>query len=142
MIYPSLLPGKPKWKSISFPSTLYLFPVLELLLQQVPIKHHDDIRLGLQEALVNAAKHGNSLDVQKTVDVKFHQKGRSYTWVIADEGSGFAPPENCQWPLDEPENVPSCSQECGRGIFILHQIFDEVLWTKGGTELKLSKTLA
>ena len=141
MIHSSLLPMKPKWKSVSFPSTLYLFPVLDLLLQHVPQQYYDDIRLGLQEALVNAAKHGNALDVGKSVDVKFQKSGRSFTWVIADEGCGFSPPKNCQWPLNEPQNVPESSQECGRGIFILYQIFDEVLWSKNGTELKLSKIL-
>lgn len=142
MIHSSLLPIKAQWKSISFPSTLYLFPVLDLLLQNVPLQHHDDIRLGLQEALVNAAKHGNSLDVKKSVDVKFQKSGRSFTWVIADQGTGFAPPETCRWPLSEPQNIPERSQECGRGIFILYQIFDEVLWSKGGSELKLSKVLS
>ena len=142
MVYPSLLPRKSQWKKVSFPSTLYLFPVLDLLLEHVPHQHHDDIRLGLQEALVNAAKHGNAMDVEKSVDVKFKKMGRSFTWVIADQGDGFSPPDDCQWPLSQPENVPICSQECGRGIFILHQIFDEVLWRKGGTELMLSKKLA
>ena len=142
MIHSSLLPLKPQWKSVSFPSTLYLFPVLDLLLQNVPKKHHDCIRLGLQEALVNAAKHGNSLDVEKSVDVKFLKSGRSFTWVIADEGTGFAPPHTCQLPVNSPQDIPDSAQECGRGIFILYQIFDEVLWSKGGTELKLSKVLS
>ncbi|MEM9136814.1 MAG: ATP-binding protein, partial [Cyanobacteria bacterium P01_F01_bin.42] len=72
----SLLALKPRWKTIVFPSTLYLFPVLELLLQPVPLSHQADIRLGLQEALVNAAKHGNGLDVQKSVEVKFSRRGK------------------------------------------------------------------
>lgn len=150
MINASLLPLKPQWKTVVFPSTLYLFPVLELLLQHVPRHHHANIRLGLQEALVNAAKHGNALDVHKSVEVKFKKQGKSYVWVVADQGQGFSPPESCHWPIesfqDLPDqsfqDLPDKSKECGRGIFILYQIFDEVLWLKNGTELHLSKTLA
>ena len=141
MINASLLSIKPQWRTIVFPSTLYLFPVLDLLLQHVPSHYHADIRLGLQEALVNAAKHGNSLDVQKSVEVKFKKHGKSYNWVVADQGPGFSPPDSCYWPVETSQDLPEKSRECGRGIFILYQIFDEVLWHKNGTELHLSKTL-
>jgi len=142
VINSTLLPLKPKWKTVKFPSTLYLLPILEILLQNVPSRYHDDIRLGLQEALVNAAKHGNALDIQKSVEVKFKKQGRSYIWVIADQGPGFSPPKACHWPFQALQNLPEKSQECGRGIFILYQIFDEVLWSDNGTELQLTKLLA
>jgi serine/threonine-protein kinase RsbW len=142
VISSALLPLKPKWKIVKFPSTLYLFPVLELLLQTVPSHYYADIHLGLQEALVNAAKHGNALDVQKSIEVKFRKKGRNYIWVIVDQGAGFAPPNSCHWPFQVLQELPEKSQECGRGIFILYQIFDEVLWSDNGRELQLSKTLA
>lgn len=141
MVNSSLLPLKPQWKTIVFPSTLYLIPVLDLLLQHVPSPHYADIRLGLQEALVNAARHGNALDVQKSVEVKFKKQGKRYIWVVVDQGAGFAPPTSCHWPLQSFQDIPDRSQECGRGIFLLYQIFDEVLWSENGTVLHLTKTL-
>ena len=84
---------------------------------------------------------GNSLDVQKSIEVKFKKQGRNYIWVIVDQGSGFSPPKSCHWPFQILSDLPEKSQECGRGIFILYQIFDEVLWSDNGTELQLSKTL-
>jgi len=51
-----------KWESLSFTSTLYLRPILDALLESAPALMREELRLGLQEALVNAAKHGNQLD--------------------------------------------------------------------------------
>jgi len=73
-----------RWKTISFPSTLYLCPVLDLLLTKIPPDLHPEIRLGLQEALVNAAKHGNQLDPSKQVVVKFSYDKGEYSWLICD----------------------------------------------------------
>ena len=55
------------WVTISFASTLYLCPILDLLLAEIPDQWHTELRLGLQEALVNAAKHGNQLDPIKNI---------------------------------------------------------------------------
>jgi len=124
-----------RWKTISFPSTLYLCPVLDLLLTKIPPNLHPEIRLGLQEALVNAAKHGNQLDPSKQVVVKFSYDKGEYSWLICDQGHGF-----CQCPCSEPdETLPPEGAENGRGLCMLHTIFDSVLWNKQGTQVKLSK---
>ncbi len=132
--------------TISFASTLYLCPVLDLLLAEVPDHWQAELRLGLQEALVNAAKHGNKLDPSKTVGVRFSIVQNQYWWVISDEGSGFDAPcscnfstENCDSHLADIPEVPDVEQECGRGLFILHQIFDRVEWNSQGTELRVCK---
>lgn len=123
--------------TISFASTLYLCPVLDLLLAEIPQQWRAELRLGLQEALVNAAKHGNQLDPSKTVLVRFSVIGDQYWWEIADQGSGFTPPCSCN--ADYSEHLPCDEGECGRGLFILYQIFDQVHWNSQGTELKLCK---
>ncbi|BAZ44724.1 putative anti-sigma regulatory factor serine/threonine protein kinase [Chondrocystis sp. NIES-4102] len=130
--------NRSKWNTMSFTSTLYLCPVLDLLLVNVPPEWQAEVRLGLQEALVNAAKHGNKLDPSKTIIVKFTVTTKEYSWVIVDEGAGFIKEQECedqigQLPIDESEN--------GRGISILHEIFDCVHWNREGTQLTLSKTL-
>ncbi len=134
--------NRSKWSTISFASTLYLCPILDLLLASIPSEWRAEIRLGLQEALVNAAKHGNKLDPSKTIVVRFTVTTQEYSWVIVDEGTGFNPQcgcvdENCNTtdhlPLDEAEN--------GRGLCILHEVFDRVHWNRDGTQLTLSKTV-
>ncbi len=128
-----------KWVTLSFVSTLYLHPVLDLLLANVPPQWHAEIRLGLQEALVNAAKHGNRLDPSKQISVKHAASGGHHWWIIADQGSGFQHPCSCK-----EADKKSCSphpEDCGRGLFILYQIFDQVSWQEGGRELHLCKAL-
>lgn len=126
------------WKTVSFASTLYLAPILDLLLSQVPQKHHPEIRLGLQEALVNAAKHGNQLDPSKTVQVKFCYLPGEYSWIVCDQGEGFIQEASC--PLDD-LSLPPEDAENGRGLCILNKIFDQVRWNNQGTEVALYKQI-
>ena len=120
---------------MSFASTLYLLPILDLLLADIPDEWQPELRLGLQEALVNAAKHGNKLDPTKTVVIQFAVTREEYSWVINDEGSGFT-----QCSEDNPDQLlPPEEAECGRGLCLLYQIFDQVHWNSQGTQLKLCK---
>jgi serine/threonine-protein kinase RsbW len=135
-----LRPIKPRWLNLSFPSTLYLCPILDLLLLEVPNAFHAELRLGLQEALVNAAKHGNSLNPEKSVSVRYARLPDRHEWIITDQGVGFEPPATPCDPTPPQEQLPSHGCECGRGLFILFEVFDQVHWNKSGTELSLSKS--
>ncbi len=140
MIAISLRPVGRDWGTISFASTLYLCPILDLLLEQIPRKWQPEIRLGLQEALVNAAKHGNNLDPSKTVMVHFSVVNDEYWWIISDEGTGFA---HSACNHSDPEStLPDDESESGRGLCLLHQIFDRVHWNRQGTELRLCKQVS
>jgi serine/threonine-protein kinase RsbW len=132
----SLRPVGRYWGTISFASTLYLCPILDLLLAEIPATLQAELRLGLQEALVNAAKHGNNLDPSKTVVVRFQ-----YWWVISDQGRGFAPSSDSDSDTDPIDYLPPDEAESGRGLCLLHQIFDQVEWNRKGTELRLCKQL-
>lgn len=137
MIAISLRPVGRDWGTIRFASTLYLCPILDLLLAQIPVKWQAEVRLGLQEALVNAAKHGNNLDPSKSVVVRFSVTDGQYWWIISDEGNGFTPPSTDG--VAPTDYLPNPDEECGRGMCILHQIFDQVQWNSQGTELRLCK---
>lgn len=143
----STRPVKRNWVTLSFASTLYLCPILDLLLAEIPDSFQAELRLGLQEALVNAAKHGNKLDPSKTIVVRFSIVKNQFWWIISDQGSGFKPPCSCRnlkreeaHSLQESE-LPVDDHECGRGLYILHQIFDQVEWNHQGTELTLCKEI-
>jgi len=133
----SLRPAGRRWGTVSFASTLHLSPVLDLLLADVPLRWRPEVRLGLQEALVNAAKHGNKLDPTKKVLVEFYIIEAQYWWIIADQGLGFIP--SCCCTIDHTKKNVNDLDECGRGLYILHQIFDRVHWNQDGNELRLCK---
>ena len=132
--------NKSKCSSVSFASTLYLYPILDLLLIHIPSQWKAEIRLGLQEALVNAAKHGNKLDPNKTIVVEFNVTPTEYYWIIKDEGIGFAPQCPCHSNTAElPLDLPDEEAESGRGLCILHEVFDLVHWNTEGTQVFLAK---
>jgi anti-sigma regulatory factor (Ser/Thr protein kinase) len=124
-----------KWSNLSFASTLYLVPVLDLLLDEVPVEWHPEIRLGLQEALVNAVKHGNCLDPCKQITIKFSIVSQMYWWVITDQG-GDLQSADCK---EEP--TPCYDLECGRGFYILRKIFEQVHWDSNTHCLTLGKKI-
>jgi anti-sigma regulatory factor (Ser/Thr protein kinase) len=135
----SLRPVGRYWGTLSFASTLYLCPILDLLLAEIPSRLQAELRLGLQEALVNAAKHGNNLDPSKKVVVRFSLIDNQYWWVISDQGQGFHPTTSDN--EDPTDYLPSDESENGRGMCLLHQIFDQVEWNRKGTELRLCKQM-
>ena len=137
MISISLPVKKESWSTVSFASTLYLCPVLDILLAKIPSQWQPELRLGLQEALVNAAKHGNNLDPSKQVSVRFSVSDDLYSWIITDQGTGFKANPCC--PKTPEDLLPPEESEQGRGLCLLHQIFDQVHWNHQGTELKLCK---
>jgi serine/threonine-protein kinase RsbW len=125
-----------KWRNLSFTSTLYLAPVLDLLLDEVPSEWQPELRLGLQEALVNAVKHGNSLDPCKQITVKFSIVSQTYWWVISDQGSDK---QSSGGSKDDP--TPCHDLECGRGLYILRKIFEHVHLDIGTHRLTLCKRI-
>jgi serine/threonine-protein kinase RsbW len=92
------------------------------------------VRLALEEALVNAIKHGNQLDRTKSVQVSFQVRSEFVEVVVADEGPGFDPEEVPDPTL--PENLERC---CGRGLMLMRHYMNEVSYNSRGNSVRLRK---
>lgn len=95
------------------------------------------IRLALEEAVVNAIKHGNCLDPNKQVHV-ICKSTTEKIWIrIADEGSGF-----------NPEQVPDCTDAAhiespnGRGIMLMRNFMSSVEYNEQGNVVVMEKLRA
>jgi serine/threonine-protein kinase RsbW len=89
-------------------------------------------RLALEEALVNAIKHGNQLDPKKKVVVEAKVTKDKVEIEIEDEGPGFA-----RTQIPDPtaeENLCKCS---GRGILLIEAYMNSVSWSRGGRRVKM-----
>jgi serine/threonine-protein kinase RsbW len=75
----------------------------------------------------------------KRVVVRFCLVEGNYWWIISDEGAGFENPCGCHQEIID--RLPEQESENGRGMSLLHQIFDRVVWNRQGTELRLCKQL-
>ncbi len=135
--------AQPRWQMYRFPSTLYLQAVLDELVGAVPPPWRPEVRLGLQEALVNAAKHGNGLDAEKWITVRSRHEvradGHHSWWAIADEGGNGTKSAALRRAVTAIAQPCAEEDECGRGVFILRQLFQEVHWDGERHQLSLYK---
>ncbi len=86
----------------------------------------------LNEALINAIKHGNKMDPAKKVIINAEVDGKRIIWTVTDEGPGFdyvhlADPT-------APENLESLT---GRGVFIMKHLADQCIFNTSGNEVEL-----
>ena len=91
-----------------------------------------NFRVGLTEALTNAMLYGNEEDPAKRVLVEVIVAGREITARITDEGEGFNPDE-----IPDPTTPANLVKPCGRGIFLMRSLMDEVNFNEQGNSVTL-----
>jgi serine/threonine-protein kinase RsbW len=113
--------------------------VVQLLHNRLAVVGHEfEIELSLQEALANAVRHGCHGDPGKSVEcrVKYESTG-DVLIVVRDPGPGFDFTRVAN-PLED----ASLLRASGRGLFLIHQLMDEVRFTSGGREIQMRKRRA
>ena len=92
------------------------------------------VHLALEEALVNAIKHGNGYDVAKKVRVHCRMSTSKIRIEIRDEGRGFEPGTVPDPTEDENLEVPS-----GRGILLMRSFMTAVQYNTLGNQVVMEK---
>ncbi len=124
----------------SLPSEISLMhPLLDYLLGRVAAlgvagKDNTHLFIALDEAFVNAVKHGNKFDATKTVCLTADLSAQEARFTIEDQGAGFDV-RNIPDPCD-PANLFKTS---GRGVLLIHNIMDEVQYNERGNRITLVK---
>ncbi|MFM7465888.1 MAG: ATP-binding protein [Cyanobium sp.] len=123
-----------RWADFITPSTLQLAPLLDLLLEPLRLAPDArmDLQLGLQEALLNAVRHGNGCDPCKCLRVRRILTPNWVIWQVQDEGPGITSEARQRELPTNPEALT------GRGLFIIHSCFDDVRWSGRGNRLQLA----
>jgi len=110
----------------------------ELLEQMTRLEwgEHDvfSVRLAMEEALINAIKHGNHYDPAKTVEVVCQILPDRVRIEISDQGKGFdlaAVPD----PTD-PDNLES---PCGRGLMLMRSFMSRVEFNETGNRVLMER---
>ena len=96
-----------------------------------PNKKHS-ILISLTEAVTNAIIHGNRKDESKTVQVRLNKRKDHLSFRISDEGAGFDY-KNLPDPT-APENICKCG---GRGVFLMHELSDQVRFYDDGRTVEM-----
>ncbi|HKV35589.1 MAG TPA: ATP-binding protein [Pyrinomonadaceae bacterium] len=90
--------------------------------------------VALDEAFVNAVKHGNKNDPTKLVRITAELTPQEASFTVEDEGEGFdinQIPDPC-----DPANLFRTS---GRGVLLIYNIMDEVEYNAQGNRVKMVK---
>jgi serine/threonine-protein kinase RsbW len=95
------------------------------------------VRLAVEEALVNAIKHGNRQDPSKRIHIGICLSADRVRIEIVDEGQGF-----------DPTTLPDCTDPehldhpCGRGVMLMRSLMSRVEFNVTGNRVVLEKERA
>ena len=92
------------------------------------------VRLALEEALVNAIKHGNGMDPAKQVQIDCRFDDDGVRIVIEDEGPGFDVTS-----VPDPTSEENLDKPGGRGIMLMRSFMSHIEYNESGNRLVLEK---
>jgi serine/threonine-protein kinase RsbW len=120
-------------------STADLSPVLDALVGRMEALDYLQrdcfgMRLALEEALVNALKHGHGHDPAKSAHVRLRVTVEQTMAEVEDEGPGFDP--SAVADALQPENL---ERSCGRGLLLMRHYTTWVRFNDRGNRVTLCK---
>ena len=125
---------------LELPSDLALMnAVLEYLLGRVARLgmievEQSNLFVALDEAFVNAVKHGNRQNPEKLLRVTSELSQHEAIFTVEDEGEGFSLAE-----IPDPTDPANLFKSTGRGVLLIYNIMDEVEYSERGNRLKMVK---
>ncbi|HTG87518.1 MAG TPA: ATP-binding protein [Pyrinomonadaceae bacterium] len=136
----NLLPHVHEKIEFELPSDLALMNgVLEYLQERVAklglIKlDRSNLFVALDEAFVNAVKHGNKNDPNKLLRITAELSPKEASFTVEDEGEGFDIRE-----IPDPCDPANLFRTSGRGVLLIYNIMDEVEYNAQGNRVKMVK---
>jgi len=132
--------AEPLAHQITIPSDLRAARDVEEQILQAAEKHgyrkenRFAVRLALEEAIVNAHKHGNCGDATKKITISYDVNANRVIIRVRDEGDGFEP-----YQVPDPTAAERISLPSGRGLMLMRAYVDEVTYNEQGNEVRLVK---
>jgi len=132
--------SQPLAHQVAIPSSLYAARHIEEQLLDVTeaFGYSEEcafaIRLALEEAIVNAHKHGNGGDPSKTITISYDINEQRAIIRVRDEGEGFEPAA-----VPDPTVSDRISLPTGRGVMLMRAYLDNVVYNQRGNEVQLVK---
>lgn len=135
--------AKPIVKTWDIPSTL---PVVREVVEEVaqilaaadwPEDGVFAVRMGLDEAVANAVKHGNKGDAGRRVAVEMRMHPDRVELKVRDQGEGFDPAG-----VPDPTCCDFIERPHGRGVMLIHVYMNEVRYNAKGNEVVMTRLRA
>ena len=114
--------------------------VLDELLEELTRHQWGDhdlfgIHMAVEEALMNAIKHGNQLDDSKSVEVVSRLSSERMMIQITDEGQGFDPDD-----VPDPTDDDNLELPSGRGLMLMKSFMSRVEFNDQGNSVRMEKS--
>jgi serine/threonine-protein kinase RsbW len=90
------------------------------------------VHLALEEAFINAVRHGNKMEPSKAVKVDYAIEHDKIEIAVTDEGSGFDPEV-----IPDPRYGDNLYKPAGRGMLLMRSFMDVVEYTGRGNSVKM-----
>ena len=90
------------------------------------------IRLAIEEAVVNAFRHGNRNDPTKVVFFRAHVDGVEAVFEVEDQGPGFDPKA-----IPDPTDQFNIEMPSGRGVMLIKAYMTEADYIPPGNKLRM-----
>ena len=95
------------------------------------------VRISLEEAIVNAIRHGNKQDATKRVRIESVVTPDEVAVSVEDEGLGFD-----RGRIPDPTATENLCRPNGRGILLIESYMDAVRWERDGRRVHMTKLAA
>ncbi len=92
------------------------------------------VKLALEEAVVNAIKHGNQLDPDKTVRITCEVSDQCAVITIEDQGPGFDP-----FDIPDPTDDENLEKASGRGLMLMRAFMTNITYNERGNRVCMEK---
>jgi len=107
------------------------------IMEEVEAHHFNEdavfaIKLALEEALINAIKHGNKLDRRKKVRIQALVTDQEAEIIIEDEGPGFD-----RSSVPDPTTEENLERLHGRGILLMEAYMNTIEWSNNGRRVRM-----
>jgi serine/threonine-protein kinase RsbW len=99
--------------------------------------HYGNILIAVTEAVNNAIIHGNKYSDQKKVKVDVLRENGKVKFTVSDQGDGFDFTN-----LPDPTAPENLEKPDGRGIFLMKNLSDEVVFESNGSKVNITFAMA
>lgn len=126
-------------QTLELASTPESISVVERMIDDIRNKYNvsedmfGNMLVATTEAVTNAIYHGNKSDGTKKVSISCTHAPGSIVFTIADEGTGFD-----YYNLPDPTAPENLEKECGRGIFLMKHLTDQLIFSEDGRVVEMS----
>ena len=93
---------------------------------------YGNVIVALTEAVNNAIVHGNKLDPEKKTRIEVGRDDHSLIFIVSDEGQRFDYNN-----LPDPTAPENLTKPTGRGVFLMKNLADLVVFSNNGSTVEL-----